>query len=261
MTIVAERCLGLTKRRARSADSATDIARTAKVDYDTPWGIGKERSVKIAAAISEGRLAGLDDATTLTIYDTETGATEDVANPAAELAVGKRLAAVEVLLAHDVDILAAVPDGLCNVSHAIARAADIRFLPLERGTDAQIIARHGATLAAAAQQELPPAWLATPARVDAGAPTSAWLSDEATGAVRNRLRRLEGQARGVQRMLDERAALDDILTQLSAMRSALNAVGLTLLAENLVTCLSMAGSDPEGADRLAAARRAFLRLN
>lgn len=32
MTIVAERCLGLTKRRARSADSATDIARTAKVD-------------------------------------------------------------------------------------------------------------------------------------------------------------------------------------------------------------------------------------
>lgn len=217
--------------------------------------------MKIAAAVSASRLAGLDDAAELVIYDTEARSADRLANPAAELESGKRLAAVELLLGHDVDIIVAVPDGLCSVSHAIAQAAGMRFLPLERGTDDSLIERHGSVLAITAQPELPPSWLAVSAGLRQPADRTGWLSDQATTALRNRLRRLEGQARGLQRMLDEHAALDDILTQLAAMRAAINAVGLTLLAENLVDCLTAAATDPDGEDRLAAARRAFLRLN
>lgn len=216
--------------------------------------------MKIAAAVSARRIAGLDDADEIVIYDTEAQSSERVANPAAALESGKRLAAVELLLGQDVDVVAAVPDGFCAVSHAVAQAAGMRFLPLERGTDEGLIERHGPVLVVTAQPELPPSWLAAAARVAEPTGQTGWLSDQAAVALRNRLRRLEGQARGLQRMLDERAALDDILTQLAAMRAALNAVGLTLLAENLVDCLTTA-ADPAGEDRLAAARRAFLRLN
>jgi len=217
--------------------------------------------MKIAAAVSSRQLAGLDDAAELIIVDTDAQSTDRVANPAAAVTVGKRLAAVELLLSYDVDVVAAVPGGFCTVSHAVAQAAGMRFLPLERGTDERVVARHGPVLAVTAQPELAPSWLAAPAVVVEPAGPTAWLSDQAAAALRNRLRRLEGQARGLQRLLDERAALDDILTQLAAMRAALNAVGLTLLAENLVDCLTTGTTDPDGAERLAAARRAFLRLN
>ena len=217
--------------------------------------------MKIAAAVSERHLAGLDDAVELVVYDTDATAVERLANPAATLATGKRLAAVELLMHHDVDVVAAVPDGFCIVSHAVAQAAGMRFLPLERGTDERLVEQYGPVLAVTAQPELPPAWLAAPARVTEPSGATGWLSDQAAAALRNRLRRLEGQARGLQRLVDERAALDDILTQLAAMRSALKAVGLTLLAENLVDCLTTASTDPAAEDRLAAARRAFLRLN
>ncbi|MEI2616513.1 MAG: metal-sensing transcriptional repressor [Thermomicrobiales bacterium] len=217
--------------------------------------------MKIAAAVSARELAGLDDAAELVIYDTNAQSADRIANPATALRAGKRLAAVELLLGHDVDIVAAVPDGFCAVSHAIAQAAGIRFLPLERGTAEGVIERHGAVLATTAQPELPPSWLARPATMDEPSGQTEWLSDRAAGALRNRLRRLEGQARGLQRLLDERASLDDILTQLAAMRAALNAVGLTLLAENLADCLTTTAAEPGDDDRLAAARRAFLRLN
>lgn len=217
--------------------------------------------MKIATAVFAGQLAGLDDADELVIHDTEARSTIRLANPAIGLESGRRLAAIEVLLSQDVDVVSAVPDGFCSVSHAVAQAAGMRFLPLERGADEGLIERYGHVLARTAQPELPPAWLAAPATVPEVMGPTDWLGDQAAAALRNRLRRLEGQARGIQRMLDERAGLDDILTQLAAMRAALNAVGLTLLAENLVTCLTTAASDPGGDDRLAAARRAFLRLN
>lgn len=217
--------------------------------------------MKIAAAVTARQFAGLDDATELVIYDTDAHSSDRLANPAISLPAGKRLAAVELLLSHDVDIVAAVPDGFCAVSHAVARAAGMRFLPLERGADECLIERHGPVLIVTAQPELPTSWLAVPARVTETVGQTSWLSDQSAAALRNRLRRLEGQARGLQRMLDERAALDDLLIQLAAMRAALNAVGLTLLAENLVDCLTTASTDSTGDARLADARRAFLRLN
>ena len=52
-----------------------------------------------------------------------------------------------------------------------------------------------------------------------------------------RLRRIEGQARGLQRMVEEEKYCIDILTQISAMTKALQSVGLALLDEHLAHCV------------------------
>ncbi len=54
----------------------------------------------------------------------------------------------------------------------------------------------------------------------------------------NRLKRIEGQVRGLQRMLDEDAYCPDILTQASAVQSALNSFCRVLLASHLRTCVT-----------------------
>ena len=55
--------------------------------------------------------------------------------------------------------------------------------------------------------------------------------------VVNRLRRIEGQVRGLQRMIGEGAACEDILTQLSATRAALDRVGVYLITHKVRECL------------------------
>ena len=54
----------------------------------------------------------------------------------------------------------------------------------------------------------------------------------------NRLKRIEGQVRGLQRMLDEDAYCPDILTQASAVSSALNSFCRVLLSNHIRTCVS-----------------------
>lgn len=66
----------------------------------------------------------------------------------------------------------------------------------------------------------------------------------AKDAYLKRLRRIEGQARGLQRMVDEEAYCIDILTQVSAMTKALQAVALALLDEHIAHCV--AGAVKEG---------------
>ncbi|MEI7520549.1 MAG: metal-sensitive transcriptional regulator [Miltoncostaeaceae bacterium] len=56
-----------------------------------------------------------------------------------------------------------------------------------------------------------------------------------------RLRRAEGQLRGVQRMLDEGSACDDVLVQLAAVTAALDQVGLHLIGERLRGCTQADG--------------------
>lgn len=56
--------------------------------------------------------------------------------------------------------------------------------------------------------------------------------------VRDRLRRAEGQVRGVQRMLDENRPCEDIVTQLLAARSALDQVIRQVLSEQVVDCVT-----------------------
>ncbi|MFD9698735.1 metal-sensitive transcriptional regulator [Lentzea sp. NPDC059081] len=55
-----------------------------------------------------------------------------------------------------------------------------------------------------------------------------------------RLRRIEGQVRGLQRMIEEDEYCIDVLTQISAATRALQAVSLGLLDEHLKHCVSQA---------------------
>ncbi len=54
----------------------------------------------------------------------------------------------------------------------------------------------------------------------------------------NRLKRIEGQVRGVEGMLDSGAYCTDILTQVSAVTSALNSFNKALLANHMRTCVA-----------------------
>lgn len=53
----------------------------------------------------------------------------------------------------------------------------------------------------------------------------------------NRLKRIEGQVRGIQKMLSEDAYCTDILTQVMAIQSALNAFNKELLESHIKTCV------------------------
>lgn len=78
-----------------------------------------------------------------------------------------------------------------------------------------------------------------------------------------RLRRIEGQVRGLQRMVDEDTYCVDILTQIAAVTKALQSVGLGLLNEHVNHCVMTAatGADPtEARELINEATRAFERL-
>ena len=66
---------------------------------------------------------------------------------------------------------------------------------------------------------------------------------ENKAAHQRRLRRIEGQIRGLQRMVDNDVYCIDILTQVSAATRALQAVSLSLLDEHLRHCVSQAITD------------------
>lgn len=56
-------------------------------------------------------------------------------------------------------------------------------------------------------------------------------------AYLKRLRRIEGQVRGIQRMVDEDQYCIDVLTQISAINKALHAVSIGLLEEHISHCV------------------------
>ena len=62
-------------------------------------------------------------------------------------------------------------------------------------------------------------------------------SDKEFKDLMNRLKRIEGQVKGVQRMLEENAYCPDIMVQVAAINSALNGFNKVLLAEHLKTCV------------------------
>ena len=79
--------------------------------------------------------------------------------------------------------------------------------------------------------------------------------------VLKRLRRIEGQARGLQRMVEDEQYCIDILTQVSAMTKALQAVALHLLDDHLAHCVRDAVASGENAEeKLTEASAAIARL-
>jgi CsoR family transcriptional regulator, copper-sensing transcriptional repressor len=78
-----------------------------------------------------------------------------------------------------------------------------------------------------------------------------------------RLRRIEGQVRGLQRMIETDEYCIDVLTQLSSTTAALQSVAIGLVDEHLRNCLIQAaaqGSDEERDAKLSEAIQAVSRL-
>jgi len=77
-----------------------------------------------------------------------------------------------------------------------------------------------------------------------------------------RLRRVEGQVRGIQRMVDEDTYCIDVLTQVAAVTKALQAVSLGLLEDHVAHCVVDAArrSDAEAATKVREAADAIARL-
>ena len=65
--------------------------------------------------------------------------------------------------------------------------------------------------------------------------------------LQKRLKRIEGQIRGIQKMIDEDRYCVDILVQISAIKSAMNQVGLSILESHTRGCVAdaMANHDHE----------------
>ena len=77
-----------------------------------------------------------------------------------------------------------------------------------------------------------------------------------------RLKRIEGQVRGLQRMVDDDTYCIDVLTQVSAVTKALQSVAVGLLDEHVRHCVTQAAAEgPEQADAaITEATRAIERL-
>ena len=80
--------------------------------------------------------------------------------------------------------------------------------------------------------------------------------------VIRRLRRIEGQVRGVQRMVDEDTYCIDVLTQVSAINAALRSCAVALLDEHLSCCVTeaIAAGGDEAKEKVGEASKAIARL-
>lgn len=70
-------------------------------------------------------------------------------------------------------------------------------------------------------------------------------------ALQDRLRKIEGQVRGLQRMIEEDRYCVDVLVQVAAVRAALNRVGLMLLEGHARGCMRAAAVRGEGDQSVA----------
>ena len=73
----------------------------------------------------------------------------------------------------------------------------------------------------------------------------AGMKDETKPKVRKRLKRIEGQVAGLLKMVEADRYCVDVLTQVAAVRSALDAVGVLLLTDHIEGCLVGHGTGSE----------------
>lgn len=62
--------------------------------------------------------------------------------------------------------------------------------------------------------------------------------------VTNRIKRMEGQLRGILRMIEDEKDCKEVVTQLSAVRSGVDRTIGVIVSENLVSCVLTVESDP-----------------
>ena len=91
-------------------------------------------------------------------------------------------------------------------------------------------------------------------------PTRGYAADKAD--YQKRLRRIEGQVRGIARMVDEDNYCIDILTQVAAATKALQTVALSLVEDHLAHCVRQAAEQggPEADAKVQEAAQAIARL-
>jgi DNA-binding FrmR family transcriptional regulator len=95
--------------------------------------------------------------------------------------------------------------------------------------------------------------------VSEAAETRGYSADK--DAVLKRLRRVEGQVRGVERMVEEDRYCIDVVTQVTAIQAALDKVALELLSDHASHCVIGAAKaeQPERPEELMAAVKRLLR--
>lgn len=79
--------------------------------------------------------------------------------------------------------------------------------------------------------------------------------------VADRLKRIEGQVRGIQKMIEEDRPCEDIVTQLMAARSALDKVGITIITQHVRECARLSAGEGDESQALERALALFLRLS
>ena len=87
-----------------------------------------------------------------------------------------------------------------------------------------------------------------------------YLTGDAERAIYNRLSRLEGQVRGVKKMLAEHKACDEMLVQISALKQAVNGVAAELLQAHMETCVLGRIEAGEGKRALTSLRNALAKV-
>jgi CsoR family transcriptional regulator, copper-sensing transcriptional repressor len=80
------------------------------------------------------------------------------------------------------------------------------------------------------------------------------------GRILARLRRIEGQVRGVEKMVEEDRYCIDVLTQVNATRAALESVALRLLADHTEHCVAEAIRSGGGTEKVQELNDAVQRL-
>ncbi len=86
------------------------------------------------------------------------------------------------------------------------------------------------------------------------------INDDVIDDLQRRLRRVEGQVRGIQGMLAEKRECRDVVTQVAAASHALEQVGFRLLAAGLTSCLEDPESSAAQGYPVSEVERLFLKL-
>jgi len=86
------------------------------------------------------------------------------------------------------------------------------------------------------------------------------LPDDVVEQVTKRLHRVEGQLRGIERMLAEGRECRDVVTQLSAATKALEQAGFQVLAAGLTACLEHPAAAAEAGYPLESMQKLFMKL-
>lgn len=89
---------------------------------------------------------------------------------------------------------------------------------------------------------------------------SLYLTEAQEQLIQNRLSRLEGQVRGIKKMLVDHKSCDDILIQVSALKQAVNSVAVELLQAHMETCVLERVEAGQGRDALESLKAALSRV-